>query len=96
MWEDSLVISKTEVIPVHWVLTVRKCDCGQTMYWDGRSESFHCMRPTCPLHKTHIKEIKETKDNIKRIRILCTHYSPEDVALRYRLPLEQIKRIIEK
>ena len=48
-----------ESIPRDWVLTVRKCECGQTLYWDKKGKEWHCMRESCPLYKSHKKRKRD-------------------------------------
>lgn len=96
MWEDDMSVLDRDSVPTHWVLSVRKCSCGQTMYYNNREETFHCMKPTCPLNKTHIKDISETRENIRKIRELRKYNSVLEISQNFKIPIEQVRRILKE
>ena len=38
-------------IPRSWVLTVRVCECGTTMFYDRITGVWHCLNDKCSLYK---------------------------------------------
>ena len=47
----NLIDEDDFTIPRSWVLTVRVCECGTTMFYDRANGVWHCLNDKCPLYK---------------------------------------------
>ncbi len=78
------------VTPSYWVLTVRKCDCGYTLWWNKKKKTWHCLNEGCALHKTHVVE-KVFSDRVKvRVRNLRKKMSIREISERTKLTQKDI------
>ena len=80
-------------IPKHWVLTVRKCECGQTLFWDGTD--WHCMKETCPLHNSHEGEFNVSEKSIVKICDMMKTETPLSIASKLGINLSTVVKVIK-
>lgn len=88
IWDDA--------IPRDWVLTVRKCECGQTLYWDKKKKTWHCLKPSCPLHKTHVKQYHLPQQKIDRILELGEVLTIKEISYRLKVPQKEVMKILRE
>lgn len=85
-----------ESIPRDWVLTVRKCECGQTLYWDKKGKEWHCMRESCPLYKSHKKRKEISIDKIEEVLALADVLTIGEIAFKVHMSPRQVIQIIRE
>ena len=83
-------------IPKSWVLTVRKCECGQTLYYDRKKETWHCMKASCPLYKSHEKKKRIPQKKLDRILELGEALTIKEIAGRLKLSEKDVFRILRE
>lgn len=85
-----------EGLPKHWVLTVRKCSCGQTLWWDNRTKTFHCTRASCPYYKSHLKERNISEEIRNKIIEFGEFLTIPDISKRLKVPISDIITVLEE
>jgi hypothetical protein len=93
---DDIYQIYDESIPRSWVLTVRKCECGQTLYWDKRNKTWHCMKETCPLHKSHVKKYHLSREKENRIIELGEVLTVKEISYRLKVPQREVMRVLRE
>lgn len=89
------IVSNDEwVIPKSWVLTVRKCSCGQTLWWNKCAKTWHCLKDSCTEYKSHVKKSTVSEDTIRKIIDLSKVLTIHEIADRVRLSQKVVYRIL--
>ncbi|NBK25329.1 MAG: hypothetical protein EOM68_25320 [Spirochaetia bacterium] len=83
-------------IPESWVLTVRKCECGQTLYYDRKKKTWHCMKASCPLYKSHVKKKQIPQEKLDRILELGEVLTIKEIAGRLKLSEKDVFRVLRE
>lgn len=96
MINDTLYQPWDEPIPKSWVLTVRKCECGQTLYWDKEEKDWHCMKASCLLHKSHVKQRQIPREKVERVLELGEVLTIGEIASRLKLPQREVMKILRE
>lgn len=81
-------------IPSTWVLTVRKCECGQMLYWDTEKGEWHCMKESCKLYKTHLKERIIPPEKIERVLELGEILTIKEICGRLKMTERDVFKIL--
>lgn len=96
MVADDTYNLRDEPIPPTWVLTVRKCTCGQTLYWDKEEGEWHCMKSTCPEYKSHVKKKVIPQFKIDKVIEFGEILTIKDIAGRLKLSEKDVFRILRE
>ncbi len=83
-------------IPTAWVLTVRKCSCGQTLYWDKEKSEWHCMKESCPEYKSHVKKRVIPQFKIDKVIAFGNVLTVKEIAGRLKLNERDVFKILRE
>ena len=92
--ETMYILADNYPIPPTWVLTVRKCECGQMLYWDREKGMWHCMKESCPNYKSHVVKKVIPPDKVDRVIELGEVLTIKEICGRTKLPERDVCKIL--
>ena len=92
---DDVFNIADESIPRSWVLTVRKCSCGQTLFWDKKGQEWHCMKESCPNYKSHLTDFGVTEKTINFIRKHMKTLTAFQIASKLGISVVTVTKVIK-
>ena len=94
--DNIYMVMEDQVIPRHWVLTVKRCECGQMLYWDTKKHEWHCLKPSCKLYKSHLEKRVIPQVKVDRVLELGEVLTIKEIAGRVKLSEKDVCRILRE
>lgn len=93
---DTMYMIADEPIPSSWVLTVRKCTCGQTLFFDREKKTWHCMKTSCPNYKSHIQKVDLPKHKVDKILAFGDTLTIKQISDRVKVPEKDVFNVLRE